>query len=551
MAIAKLFRFGVATSLVLSCLSALSQENARVSLAKVFGDHMVIQRETAVPVWGWASPGDKIQVNVQEEGATDGKSRTSEATTDAGGKWQVGLPPRAAGGKPLQLRIALLRDGRTSEICTLKDVLVGDVWLCSGQSNMGFTINTAKTGKQDMAQSANSNIRLFQVQQGPAWAPQRDLRGAPQWRVCSPAGLDRFSAVAYYFGRDLQKHLGIPVGLVESEVGGTPAESWTSEEGLKEFPEYAQQIARSRELASDPAAAKRAYEDVLARWQQEVDTSSTAGSKVTSSTVGHKPSPDGHPRRPAVLFNAMINPLVPLAIKGVIWYQGESNASRAEQYQRLFPALIADWRRLWEAPNLPFLFVQLPYFHARKPEPGEDTWAELREAQLITFRTVPNTGMAITVDTGDAKNIHPADKEPVGARLAIAARGIAYGEKLEWSGPLFTTATLEGAGMRVKFEHTGSGLTTWDGQEAVRGFALAGEDHNFAWADAKIDNATNTVLVSSPLVPHPVSVRYAWAANPDCNLANKEGLPASPFRSDDWPLISHGNLKDSSPAPEW
>lgn len=531
--------FSAAVLAVSLCLCPAASAST-VTIASVFGDHMVLQRDQKVPVWGHASAGDKIQVTLRSEGKAHNQ-KLSEATADKSGQWQALLAPSAAGG-PYTLEISLKQDGHTSSVAQLHDLLFGDVWLCSGQSNMGFTLKTAKTGKADIAQSAEPKLRLLHVEQVPSVSEQQELTSSPKWQLCGPDTVANFSAVGYYFGRDLQKHLGVPVGLIQSSVGGTAAECWMSRDALRAFPEFDPLVEKIEAEAHDPEVARQRYERELAAYEKK--RASVAG---TTATAGHKPAPEGHPRRPTVLYNGMIAPLVPYSLKGVIWYQGESNSSRAEQYRRLFPALIKDWRNQWQAPKLPFLFVQLPSFHAKQTAPGEDNWAELREAQLETFRTVPNTGMAITIDTGDPKNIHPIDKEPVGARLALAARGVAYGEKLEWSGPLFTTATISGSTVTLSFDHIGSGLSIRDGSASLRGFAIAGADRKFVWADAQIDPNGKKVRVSSAQVANPVAVRYCWAGNPDGNLQNKNGLPASPFRTDQWPGLTDGNTIDSAP----
>ena len=520
--------------------------HAAVNVAGIFTDHMVLQRDQKTAVWGHANPGDVITLHLNAPDGKSPKTTGAEATTDPSGKWQSGFPAVPAGG-PFTLEVAVKRDKTTSAIATLHDVMIGDVWLCSGQSNMGFTLGRALTGKQDVEQSSNTLLRLMKVNQSPSAAPQTELTNSTGWQLCGPGPVSSFSAAAYYFGRDLQKHLGVPVGLIQSEVGGTSAECWMSSEALAAFPEFTPLVEKIKAEARDPQVARARYERELEHWRQE--TSATAAG--ATATAARKPALEGHPRRVTVLFNGKIKPLVPYTLKGVVWYQGESNSSRADQYRRLFPALIADWRAQWAAPDLPFIFVQLPFFHAKKAEPAEDNWAELREAQFQTMRKVPHTAMAVAIDTGDAKDIHPTNKEPVGARLAMAARALAYGEKLVWSGPLFSTATLEGSTMRIAFEQVGSGLAIKDGAAQLQGFAIAGNDHKYVWAEAKIDPATNTVLVSSPSVSQPIAVRYAWAANPDCNLVNKEGLPASPFRTDTWPGLTEKNTKDSAPPPEY
>lgn len=451
---------------------------ASVKPAALFSDNAVLQQGMVVPVWGTADNGEKVTVSFQGQ-------EVSDVAKD--GKWIVRLAPLKAGG-PFTMIISGSLAG--SNAITLSNVLVGEVWICSGQSNMQFGLESASNGKEAVANSANPNIRLFSVPLKTSYTPLDDMQAS--WNLCNPETAKGFTAVGYFFGRDLNKARNVPVGLINTSWGGTFAEAWTSLEGFKTLPDYAPWIA-------DENAKK----------------------------------PDG-PNHPSVLYNAMINPLVPYAVKGAIWYQGESNAGKAYEYRTLFPTMIKSWRDAWGEGSFPFLFVQLAPFMKINPEPEESAWAELREAQLLTTKTCPKTGMAVITDVGDPGNIHPTQKEPVGARLALAARKIAYGESIVYSGPTYKGMKRDGASIVVYFDHVGGGLVAKDGD--LKGFAIAGADAKFVNATAKI--VGGKVVVSSASVSSPVAVRYGWANCPVVNLFNAEGLPASPFRTDNFPMVT-------------
>lgn len=489
---------------------------AEVRLPALFSDNMVLQREKPVAVWGWADTGEKITV----------KLGRSEATTEArDGKWRVDLPKMKAGG-PHTLTVS----GANS--LTRTNVLLGEVWICSGQSNMEWPmVRTFEHGKAVQA-SKNSKIRLFTVPKLKANEPVEDIKSS--WVFCEPGAVSNFSAVAYYFGRDLQKELDVPVGLIHTSWGGSPAEVWMREETLAENPVY------KTEILEEFSEQLKRYEDELAKWEQEKVELEREGKKITRN----RPNLGW---RPTELYNGMIAPLVPFAIRGAIWYQGESNAGRAYQYRSLFADMISNWRLDFGQGDFPFLLVQLaPWDKNRRRElaeitkaPGESDWAELREAQLLATKILPNVGMAVITDVGDKDDIHPTKKEPVGARLALAARGVAYGEDVTYSGPIYRSLVIEGPRAIVSFDHTGRGLAA-KGDE-LKGFAIAGADRKFVWADAEIKG--DTVIVSSPEVAHPVAVRYGWADFPVVNLFNKSGLPASPFRTDNFPMVTGPKLK--------
>lgn len=481
----------------------------QLRLPSLISDHMVLQRDMPVRLWGTAAPNERVTVRFRgQEIAT---------TADEKGRWQVTLPPAPAGG-PFDLVVR----GGDSEI-VVRDVLVGEVWVASGQSNMEWPVAMAMNAEQEIAQANDAQIRFFQVPHRVAETPQEEGQGA--WRVCSPETVKNFSAVAYFFARELRQHLKVPVGIVQATWGGTPAEAWTSLPTLQSDPAFRPLLDRWAKILAEYPAARQRYEAELQKWREEVERAKAEGKPVPPQP--RPPLGPEHPHRPANLFNGMIAPLTKFTIRGVIWYQGESNVGRAAEYRRLFPAMITDWRKAWGLGDFPFLFVQLANFLARKPEPSESAWAELREAQMFALK-LPNTGMATAIDIGDANDIHPRNKQEVGRRLALVARAIAYGEPIVYSGPIYERMQVEGNKVRLFFRHVGSGLVCKG--EKLTGFAIAGVDGKFVWAEAAIEG--DTVVVWSPQVLKPVAVRYAWADNPEVSLYNREGLPALPFRTD-------------------
>ena len=495
----------------------------------VFCDNAVLQRNVPVPVWGSARDGEKVTVRF------DGQT---VSTTAAAGKWMVKLPPHKEGG-PYELTVA------GDNTVTLKNVLVGEVWLCAGQSNMEFGLKGAS--ETEIPKANYPKLRIFGTPRLISATPRTEAEGC-RWVECDPASAAGFSAVAYFFGRDLHKTFNVPVGLFVSAWGATAAEAWTSIEGLRKEPGLAKYVKSIEKTQADYAkiaetypAEEAAYNELkkqwdievgkeyaktFTAWRQEAKVAEAEGKPIPPQPVPAKAAPlpprapDGSPKTPTVLYNSKIAPLVPYAIKGVVWYQGESNAGNTKEYQTLFPALIADWREKWGQGDFPFLFVQIAPFKRMSPE--------IRESQFLTLSKSPNTAMVVTTDIGDANDIHPKQKEPVGARLALASRALAYGEKIEYSGPLFASMQIDGPRATIRFQHTGSGLLAKDGP--LKGFTIAGADKNFIPAKAEIIG--EAVVVSAPQVEAPVAVRYGWANVPDVNLFNKEGLPASPFRSD-------------------
>jgi sialate O-acetylesterase len=540
-------------------LAAAGFCRAEVHLPAIFGDHMVLQEKATLPVWGTAEAGEAVTVTLGDQ--------TGKATADAAGQWRIDLKPVAPAG-PLTMTVA----GKNT--VTFSDILVGDVWVCSGQSNMEFNLGGGKFGfggahnaETELPKADHPQLRLFVVGKKIALAPETDVQG--KWVVCSPETAGYFSAVGYFFGRDLQEHLQKPIGLIGTYWGGMPAQAFTSLSGLQKEPALAHYVdAIEKEVAAYPKA-KADYPAALATWQEQKKqwdaangaafaeaqkqwTEAVDAAKKNNQPPPPKfafsppppkgpPKPEGEPSAPTVLFNGMIAPLIPYAIKGAIWYQGESNSGAAKEYQTLFPRMITDWREKWGEGDFPFLFVQLANFTAPQKHPSEGGWAYLREAQTMTL-ALPHTGMAVTIDIGNGADIHPRDKEDVGQRLALAARHVAYGEDLVYSGPIYDAMKVEGNAIRVSFKDTGTGLkmaaAPWSpagvptAPSELTGFAIAGADQQWSWAKARIDG--KDVIVSSDEVGSPVAVRYGWANNPPCDLYNNEGLPASPFRTDDW-----------------
>ena len=473
----------------MALLSLAASVRADVQLASVFGDSMVLQRELPVPVWGQADPGEKVDVSFA------GQSHSAE--TDQNGKWMVKLKPLKASGEPATMTVS----GKNK--ITLKDILVGEVWICSGQSNMEWPLRSSLNAKEEIAAADHPRIRLFNVP-GHTTSPVARETCPGQWEVCQPQTTAGFSAVGYFFGRRLQQELNVPIGLVGSNWGGTRIEPWTSPAGFHSVPEL------------------KAIAD-------EVDAY-TENTKVGG-------------RSPSAIYNAMIHPLAPFAMRGAIWYQGESNGNEGESYYHKTQALVNGWRRLFN-PELAFYWVQLADFRKPTDNPeGGDGWAKLREAQRRSLG-IRHTGMAVIIDIGQANDIHPRNKQDVGRRLAQWALHQTYRmQDVVPSGPLFRSHKVEGNTIRLSFDHVGSGLIV--GKKAglqatqevpdgtLQRFAIAGKDRKWHWAEARIEG--QTVVVTSPEVTSPVAVRYAYSMNPaGANLYNREGIPASPFRTDGW-----------------
>lgn len=610
---------------------------------------MVLQRNKLNTIWGWSDPGDSIRVQIGEN--------TASGTADSSGRWQVKIQPPPAGG-PYTVKIS---GHRTAE---LHNVLVGDVWLCGGQSNMQLMLQEAKNGAEEVQAANFPEIRFFSVFGQPSYHHTDVVQG--EWKVVSPETAARVSAVAYYFARKIQQKTHIPIGLVVDCLGGTPAEAWTSAEALrplKDFdiplaevhrlslshaPEYGNYImhwydeydpglkANWESVALDDSSWKRVQipggfaglgvpetpaiawfrrefvlpEDAPATHAllflgavERMDTAYINGVKIGASSwvenprvypippttlkpgknviairvlktkpVGGflskpedlhillsdkkqiplagewkaklsadvrppHPMPLGYenwPVMPTVLYEGMLSPIAPLAITGAIWYQGEQNSERGFQYRKLLPVMITDWRRLFDQGDFPFYIVSLPAFKQRSPVPVDDAWAETRESQALAAARTPNSCLAVTIDIGDANNIHPKEKQPVGERLALCALAKQYGENVVFSGPTLDLVERLPDSIRLHFTHTDGGLQVKG--EKLEEFSIAGEDHKWHWAEAKLDG--DSILVSSPSVPNPKEVRYAWQSNPAATLFNGAGLPAAPFRTDTWTAIT-------------
>lgn len=486
---------------VATCILSL-HTYADVRLPALVSNNMVLQRNKPLHIWGWADKGEKVTITFL--------NGTYKATAAANGKWEVSLPARPAGG-PYTMTI------KGNNTITLDNILIGEVWIASGQSNMEMPLHgwgSVLNFEQEIKVANYPEIRLFQINHTTSTALQEDVVSwEGGWLPCTSETISTFSAVGYFFAREIYMHEHIPVGVIHTSWGGTVAEAWTSGESLKKMSAFADTV--------------KAYESLPA------------------------PLAPGNPNKPTLLYNAMIHPLLPYPIRGAIWYQGESNAERAYQYRELFPLMIKDWRKHWNTGEFPFYFVQLANFKDKKTAPAASDWAELREAQLRTL-SLPNTGMASAIDIGDAKDIHPKNKQEVGRRLSLIARAQVYGEKIPYSGPVYSSKQIAGSQITLSFKYTDEGLivrrnTPYTEREKMMhvlpvaqlsGFTIAGADKQFYPAQARISG--NHVIVSSDEVKKPVAVRYSWADNPDGNLYNGAGLPASPFRTDDWEGITFG-----------
>ncbi len=619
-------------------------------VATIFGDNMVMQRGKPNTIWGWSDPGDKVSVEIA------GKSVTATAGADR--RWQVKIDPPATGG-PYTMKIS----GKQS--VELHNVLVGDVWLCGGQSNMELSLRGVNNAEEEIKAANYPEIRFFEVFGRPAYHDNAQIGGS--WDVVSPDTAARVSATAYFFARKVQQEMHIPIGLLIDAVGGTPAESWASVDALRPLHDFDVPLAELQKLAAENGPeygnyimhwydrydvglkgnwASPTYDDsgwktvtipggfaelglpdtpALAYFRKEIDlpdplpqgramlflgeiermdTVFVNGTSVGGSSWVENPrryfmrpgvlkpgknfitirvfktKPDGGflgkpaelylslgdgskvplagqwkgkisvdarppqplplawenwPVMPAVLYQGMLEPIAPIAISGALWYQGEQNSPRGYQYRRVLTAMIGDWRKLFDQGNFPFYIVQLPAFKHRSATPVDgDEWTELRESQAVVAATVPDTCLAVTIDTGDPDNIHSKDKEPVGNRLALCALAKYYGKKVVYEGPTFKSVDRLPGSIRIHFEHTDGGLVVKG--DKLGEFSVAGDDHKWYWADARIEG--DSVVVSSPSVPNPKQVRYAWQSNPEATLYNGAGLPAVPFRTDDWPELT-------------
>lgn len=519
--------------------------HADVTLPPLISDNVVLQSGSAA-VWGKADPGEKVTVTL-------GKSKAA-ATASQDGKWSVkllGLKPGEAG--------VLTVEGKNK--LTVQNVAVGEVWVCSGQSNMEMALKgrSHPSGgvtnfEQEIADANHPQIRMFTVPRKPSETPLEEVTG--KWEVCTPENVPHWSAVGYFFGRKLNQDLKIPVGLIHTSWGGTFAQAWTPTETLQGDADFKKTYydPRQEELANIVALKEKYEKETLPAYNAQVEAAK-AEAKPTPRAP-RKPLGPGEGPTASALYNGMIAALTPYTIKGAIWYQGESNAADPQRYRRLLPAMITSWRKAWNQPDFPFYIVQLANYLAPSADPVNSQWADLRDSQRLTAETLPHTGMAVAIDIGEEKSIHPTNKQDVGIRLALAAEAKTYGKPVVYSGPWFDAAKFDGAQVTVSFKPgTAEGIAAKDG-EPIKGFAIAGEDKKFVWAEAKVVEpapakaegkakgkkqakpatpAQPTLVLTAPGVEKPVAVRYAWANNPAVNLVNKAGLPAVPFRTDDWP----------------
>ncbi len=490
-----------------SAFSTITVCFAEVSVPNIFSDHLVLQQKQPNKVWGKASPGEEVSVKIN--------GSTQLTTADEDGNWSVMLEPLEAGG-PYELVIA------GTNTIAIADVLVGEVWICSGQSNMQWVVKNCFDSDLVEATANYPKLRMIsypnQGSQTPIWT-HKDAA----WQVCSPATVGNFSAVGYFFGRELEQVLDVPIGLINNSWGGSAADAWVNR-NLLEASDY--------------------YQPTLERWQKMEKQFETLLTKADLTEEEKKQLADlknqmNGNSRPANIYNGVLKSHLGYGIQGAIWYQGESNAGRAYQYRDLFPTMISNWRDEWNQGDFPFYWVQLADFGAEKPEPGDSGWAELREAQTMTMDRLPNTGEAVIIDVGEGKDIHPRNKVTVGQRLARWALVNQYGKDLAYHSPIYRSMEKKDGKMILSFDHVDGGWRPFDVNEPI-GFTIAGADKKFVKADARILE-DNRIEVASSEVPDPVAVRYAWADNPVCNMFDVIGLPLTPFRTDDWPGVTVKN----------
>ena len=508
--------------LTTACLFILgvSQAVAEVRLPAIFGHHMVLQQNQPDRIWGWADPREEVTVTIDQQ--------RKAAIAGHDGKWIVELDPIPAGG-PYTLTIKGKNEIR------FEDVLVGEVWVCSGQSNMEWPVSASNDPDLEARTAKYPKIRLITVPKVGTQDPQSDFNGA--WKVTSPEAVSDFSAVGYFFGRQLHQTLDVPIGLIDNSWGGSACEAWVRRDLMASDERYTALLERwaDTERNYDHQRAVAEYQSRLADWKVAEEKAKAAGQEPPQ-----RPQQPSNPltgnARPANIYNGMVKPVLGYGIRGVIWYQGESNASRAYQYRSLFPLMISNWRDEWKQGDFPFYWVQLADFRDEKPEPAESDWAELREAQTMTMSALPKTGEAVIIDLGEGQDIHPRNKQDVAKRLARWALASDYGVSIPYRSPIYRSMERQGNKIVVTFDHVGGGLRTFDTRD-LRGFAIAGSDRKFVWAKANIVGG-DKVEVWSDSVTDPVAIRYAWADNPVNNLRSREGLPVTPFRTDDWPGIT-------------
>jgi len=544
--LASLMRFPTMRFFIPILLAALTAR-AELKLPAIIGDNMVLQQKQANPVWGWDTPGTEVKVTFS------GQTQTAKA--DAQGKWAVKLAPLPASARPAMMSIA----GTTTR--ELKNILVGEVWLCSGQSNMGFSVDRTWDADLEMAQAKHPQIRLISVPNVGTQVIQDDFQG--QWEECTPTTVGGFSAVGYYYGRLLHQVLGVPVGLIDNAWGGSACEAWVRRDVLEKDARFKSIIARWQQTESSFTQAD--FDKQMADHKARLDAWTVARREALKSGKPVPPNPPRAPQnpltgqhRPGNLYAGCLHPLIGYGIKGAIWYQGESNASRAMEYGELFPMMIQHWRTDWKQGDFPFYWVQLADYKDYTAEPGDSEWAELREAQTRTMSKLPNTGQCVITDLGEANDIHPKNKQDVAERLARWALAKDYGIAMPYSSPVYKEMKIEAGKVILTFDHALKGLRIVDVDE-VRGFAICGEDRKWVWAqatilpDSKVSPRTprgNQIAVSSAAAPKPVAVRYNWADNPTGNVYSAEGLPLTPFRTDDFPMLTDPANPNGSAAKE-
>lgn len=505
--------------LVLAVWASLSVMGAAtyadVTVPALFTDHMVLQRDAEDRVWGWAEPGEQVTVRIADQ------SHSTKA--DEAGRWEVKLTPLPAGG-PHTLEIT----GKNK--LSINDVLVGEVWVCSGQSNMEWPVEAANDGDLEQQLPENSQFRFITVPHVGTQEPQKNFQG--QWEVCTPASMKQFSAVGYFFGKQLADTLKVPVGLIDDSWGGSACEAWIDRKVMADH----EQLKRLVDAWSKFEKTYN-YQDEVKKYEEQ-KKAWEAGDKKSPAPWPPANQLDGN-ARPGNLYSGMILPVAGYGIRGAIWYQGETNAGRSYQYREMFPLMIQNWRNLWQIGDFPFYWVQLADFMGESSEPKESGWAELREAQTLTLDKLPNVGQAVIIDIGEGKDIHPRNKRDVGLRLARIALARDYGKDVIYAGPRYKSLEIKDGKAIVTFDigtQSLGKLRPFDVAEPT-GFAIAGADRKFVPAHAKL-LWPDRVEVWSEQVSEPVAVRYAWADNPVCNLKNDAGLPAVPFRTDDWPGVT-------------
>jgi sialate O-acetylesterase len=493
---------------------------SEVTLPRVIGSNMVLQRDMQVPIWGWASAGEEVTVTLSTEAEDAEPISTTTAVADAEGNWQTKLPATQAGG-PYTLRIT------GSNTLELTNVLFGEVWVCSGQSNMQWPVSASKDSEAEIAAGMYPKIRLFYVPRVPLGVPQRDVEA--DWHETTPQTIAGFSAVAYYFGRKLYKNLDVPIGLINTSWGGTRIEPWTPPVGLEAVPALAT-------ISKEVQDVQANYRAQLPQKMKDIEAWIAETRKALETDAPLTPMPDNthplkHQGRPTALYNGMVHPIIPYAIRGALWYQGESNLRDGMLYHEKMKALINGWREVWGQGDFPFYFVQLAPFNYGGRNASPFFLPQIWEAQTATL-VLPNTGMAVTTDIGNLRDIHPRNKQEVGRRLALWALAKTYGrEDVTHSGPLYKSMAVESNTIRLTFDAIGSGLMSRD-EKPLTWFEIAGDDKQFVEAQATIDG--DTIVVSSDAIANPAAVRFGWHQSAEPNFVNNEGLPASPFRTDSW-----------------